>query len=1218
VEDRDDQDSRRLVAEQKKALSVITLQKLRQNAKAVSPSPPTFVSMFRFSTCSRSALRTTTSAFSLFLLLVIPSLFANAADTPIHAGDAVRPNNLGVAYMNQQRSEDALAQFKLAIAADNTLAVPHLNAGIVLLVMQKLPEARAQLDQAAKLDPQNPRVWYNLGLLERAQSNCEASIRDFEQVVKLDPSSADAHYFLGSCYLEQQKFDKAADEYREAIRLNPMHPSAEFGLARALQRSGTAAEARTHLARFEHITKEKLGPVIAPTYGDQGAYSIAQEIKSASPPVGPMIPITFANLALPSPRSSAPAATTSSELGGGICLIDLEGKGKPDLIALNSGDNAITYYHHTPDGNFELGSAQKLGLVATGHAVACTVGDFDNDTHPDLAIAMSNRVILYRNQGDGTFADVTEKSGITQLNNPAGLTFIDFDHDGDIDLFVTGSPREGSASATSNVLWRNNGNQSFTEWTTPTALGGSGHTTSAVLSDLNNDRAVDFVVAGDEGVTLYFNPREGKFIGQPLYPKGDLPPAVGLTILDFNKDGWMDIAVTHSGTPGLTLWKNIDGKRFERVSLPLSDAKRAWGVTPIDVDNDGWIDLAAVVETSKGIEARVLRNKGDGSFEDITAALGLDKPLSSSARSLVAFDADGDGDADLLVALLDGPPSLLRNDGGNKNHSVLIDLQGNADNKTAIGTKIEIFAGSLWQKWEVPGASGYLSQGAGSILAGLGASTEPVIVRLLWPTGVPQDELNVAAKGTDQIKELDRRGSSCPVVFAWNGSKYEFITDTIGAAVIGHWVSPYAHNIPDPDEWIKVEGSQLQPRDGYLSLRFGEPMEEVNFVDQARLVAIDHPANSEVYPNERFKNDPPFPEKKTIFTKEARPVAGAWDNNGNDVLATLASVDHQYVRDFTNLPYAGFANAHTLTLDLGAWSPDKPLRLLLHGFIEYFSATSLYSAWQAGLAPISPYIEAQLPDGSWTRVVDDMGFPAGLPRTIVADLSGKLPVGATRIRITTNLQIYWDQILVSNESDRTNLVKETEVPLATASLGFRGYPRQIDGATPGDLTYHYNEASVTGPFVRQRGPYTHYGDVTSLLKAIDDRFVIFGSGEDIDLEFNASALPPLPAGWKRDYFFYANGYVKDMDYYEAMPFTVAAMPFHEMSGYPYNETEHFPDSDESLDYQLSWNDRFESGISSSFYLFDYQPREARPITPLSSRSLSSDASSGFRVTNKAR
>ena len=356
----------------------------------------------------------------------------------------VRANNLGVAYMNQQRGEDALTQFKTAIAADKSMAIPHLNAGIVLLVLQRLPESKAELDEAAKLDPNNPRVFYNLGLLERGRSNCDGSIRYFEEVVRLDPNSADAHYYLGSCYLEKQDFTKAADEFRAAIKLNPMHPSAEFGLARAMQRSGNATDAKQHLVRFEHITHEKLGPVMAPTYGDQGAYSLAQEIKSASPPVGAMNPVTFVPVQL---GTNTKSAATTTEPGGGLCAIDFEGHGKPDLIVLGNGDGAVSYYHHTATGGFELGSAAKLGLAVKSEAISCAVGDFDNDGHPDLAIATTDRVILYRNNGDNTFADITEKTGITQLNNPAGLTFIDFDHDGDVDLFITGSPREGAAAA---------------------------------------------------------------------------------------------------------------------------------------------------------------------------------------------------------------------------------------------------------------------------------------------------------------------------------------------------------------------------------------------------------------------------------------------------------------------------------------------------------------------------------------------------------------------------------------------------------------------------------------------------------------------------------------------------------------------------------------------------------------------------------------------------
>jgi hypothetical protein len=435
-------------------------------------------------------------------------------------------------------------------------------------------------------------------------------------------------------------------------------------------------------------------------------------------------------------------------------------------------------------------------------------------------------------------------------------------------------------------------------------------------------------------------------------------------------------------------------------------------------------------------------------------------------------------------------------------------------------------------------------------------------------------------------------------LFAWNGTSYQFISDVIGAAVMGHWVSPTERNIADPDEWVKIDGSQLSPHDGFLSVRFGEPMEEVNYIDQLRLVAIDHPANRDVYPDERFVSAPPFPTGAPVLTSQPQAPAGAWDDTGRDVLDLLRTKDHQYVRDFTNLKFAGYANNHALTLELGDWTLRNPLRMFLHGFIEYFTATSMYAAWQAGIVPVAPYIEAQGNDGRWVRVLDDMGFPAGLPRTIVVDLTGRLPAGSRRIRIVSNLQIYWDQILIDNGPSATNDLRQTELPLASASLAFRGYPRQVDGKTPGDLTYIYELASQTGPFARQTGNYTRYGDVKPLLQAIDNRFVIFGTGEDIDAEFNTDSLPPLPSGWKRDYFFYADGFVKDMDFYEATPFTVAEMPFSGMSSYPYPPSEHYPDDASALSYRLEWNDRYQTGTATSGHRFSYLPRVVEPESPV--------------------
>jgi len=645
------------------------------------------------------------------------------------------------------------------------------------------------------------------------------------------------------------------------------------------------------------------------------------------------------------------------------------------------------------------------------------------------------------------------------------------------------------------------------------------------------------------------------------------------------------------------LWRNVAGpenvgRRFEKVELPLHGALRGWGVTPIDIDNDGWIDLAAIVETKAGPRVKVFRNRGDGSFEDVSHALGLDSVVLHSPRGLIAADVAGDGAADLIVTQLNAPPVLLRNVGANKNHFVRLDLTGFADNKTAIGAKVEVFANGLWQKWELAGAVGYQTQAPPQILVGLGNAEGIDLLRILWPTGVLQDEIDLPHTPVIAMKEADRRGSSCPVLFAWDGHKYKLVTDVIGAAVVGHWFTPTRRNTPNPGEWIKIDGGALAPVNGKLSVRFMEPMEEVNYIDQLRLVAVDHPENVEVNPDERFLDDPPFASGRVVASAGARLPVGAWDGDGRDVLEQVSMRDHKFASGFTALPYDGFANLHSLILDLGSMDIRSPLRLLMTGYVNYFSATSLYAAWQAGVKPISPYVEAELPNGEWKRIANDVGFPAGLERTIVLDLTGKLPAGARRIRLMTNLEIYWDQVRIDNHAEAE--ARTAEVPLALATLHFRGYPKQTEGASPGDLDYDYDRVSLTGPFQRQRGSYTRMGDVTALVNGIDDRYAIFGSGEEIAAEFDAAKLPALPAHWKRDYFFYANGFVKDMDWWDASPFTVAQMPFHAMSKYPYSGNEKFPDDANAIDYQLNWNDRWDSGEPVRSYRFDYR---VAPSTP---------------------
>jgi tetratricopeptide (TPR) repeat protein len=1107
--------------------------------------------------------------------------------------EAIRLNNRGVALMGQQFTERAAESFAEAFKKDPRLAQAAVNEGIALLAQQKLDEAKKALEQAIALDPASAQAWYNLGLAQHGGNELTDALASFQEAVKLDPRDADSWYFEGACYQEMRQFDKAIATFEKTLEINPLHASAEFALARSLQRTGHTAEAKEHFARFQHLTSTKISSALGLSYGEEGHYSIVTAVQEPETVQHAMIPVRLVAQPMVAPDSGSARSWTTT---GGACMIDAMGSRQMDLVLMEAGAQAIRVLHNRGGGSFEELDAAAMGLGASGHAVACAVGDYDGDGLNDLAVALDDRVLLFHNLGHGQFKDVTAQSGLLPRNRPSGITFVDYDHDGDLDLLLTGARlKPGDAP---NVLWRNNGDGTFTEQTEPTGLGGNGKTAAAILTDFNNDRAVDLAVTGDgPSPLIYVNPREGKYPKQPLYANVKLPPTVGIAVLDYNKDGWMDIAVTHAGAPGLTLWRNVEGpdhigRRFERVALPLRGAARGWGLTPIDIDNDGWIDLAAIVGTKAGPSVRVFRNRGDGSFEDVSHALGLDSVRLAAPRGLIAADVDGDGAPDLIVTQENAPPMLLRNEGANKNHSVRIDLTGFADNKTALGVKVEVFANGIWQKWELAGASGYQTQAPPQILVGLGQAPGVDLLRILWPTGVLQDEIDLPQQQVIAMKEADRRGSSCPVLFAWDGHRYKFVTDVIGAAVVGHWFTPTRRNTPNPGEWVKIDGVNVALVAGKISVRFMEPMEEVNYIDQLRMIAVDHPEDVEVNPDERFLDDPPFASGRVVASEETRLPVGAWDGEGHDVLDRLSRRDHLFASGFTTLPYDGFANLHALTLDLGEIKPDAPLRLLMTGYVNYFSATSLYAAWQAGLKEIPPYVEAQLPDGTWQRIPGDAGFPAGLERTIVVDLTGKLPAGTRRIRLMTNLQIYWDQVLIDQSAGAQT--RTTEIPLASATLHFRGYPKQIEGASPGDLDYDYNLVSLTGPFQRERGNYTHFGDVTPLLKTIDDRFVVFGSGEEIAAEFDAEKLPALPAHWKRDYFFYANGFVKDMDWWDASPFTVAQMPFHGMSTYPYPAGEKYPDDAASLDYRLNWNDRFEAGEPVRSYRFNYQLLPSEP------------------------
>jgi tetratricopeptide (TPR) repeat protein len=1133
---------------------------------------------------------------------------------------AARYNNLGCAYMNQQLFEKGLKEFQKAAEADPKLAVARLNEGVAYLNLQKVDEAKSALQDTLKLDPKNPNAWYSLGLLAKNTGDAPASIDAFKRVTEIDSNDADTWYFLGTAYVQAKQFPQAIEAFQHALKINPLHASAEFGLSRAYQQAADVDHAREHLKKFQYITQNKIGSPMSLAYGEQGQYSRALESPQSQLKPGPQIKVRFVDVTKEAGLLSTIASRKAGmyaqaiALSPGACFLDFDGDGLLDLFVSDNGpQGGLGLFRNLGSGRFE-DVTKKAGLDPTIRGNGCTAGDYDNDGATDLAVSFDGRVVLLHNEKNGTFKDVSEFAGIKSTGPNAGLTFIDYDHDGDLDLYVTEStnPRIVDTEKTEvpltsdsptrqsdavihddglrgNKMWRNNGDGTFTDVTETTGLSSPAASTSAIGTDYNNDRAVDIVATGWHGsAALFENPREGKFaIRRPAIDFRS-QKTVGVAALDFDHDSWMDLAFTHWEAPAVTLWRNNRGKSFEQVKLPETNWIRGYGVAAFDYDNDGWVDLVAVGETKDGKgEIKLFRNLGPDGFKDVTPDVGLDKIHLDSPRAIITGDYDNDGATDLLVTQNHGPAVLLRNEGGNQNHWIRFALKGLNDNKSAIGTKVEVFAGGNRQKFEIYGSNGYLGQNSPYLTVGLGDAKEADVVRMLWPTGVLQDEINVAGDKQQDFLEIDRRGSSCPTLFVWNGKRYEFVADMLGAGVVGHWIGPDQRDIPRPVEYVKIDRNAVHEKGDKFSFRFMEPLEEAVYLDQVRLLAVDHPADVDVYPNEYFASNPPYPEFKVVVSRNAQPPAAAFDDHGHNVLPDLKA--HRYFGDFALTQFLGFAKPHSLTLDLGEDYTGGPLWLLMHGEVEYFSANSMYAASQAGIQAIAPYVEVQDSTGNWKKVIDDLGFPAGGPRTMTADLTGKLPQGTRKIRLTTNLQIYWDSILINrapqNFNEQSGRVET--IPLAHADLEAHGYPLKIEGTPPGNVSYVYEEISATGPYTRPMGTYTRYGDVLPLLTKTDDKLAVFGSGDEVRLDFDPSKLPALPAGWVRDYFFAANGYEKDMDFYAAEGNFVAPLPFLSMGDYPYTPKKLYPLDDAHVNYLLEYNTRHMSGNEQRGYWFDY-------------------------------
>jgi hypothetical protein len=529
----------------------------------------------------------------------------------------------------------------------------------------------------------------------------------------------------------------------------------------------------------------------------------------------------------------------------------------------------------------------------------------------------------------------------------------------------------------------------------------------------------------------------------------------------------------------------------------------------------------------------------------------------------VPADFDDDGRLDLAMVTPDGTVELAQNQTTTTNNFMGVRLEGIKNIKSAQGAIVEVRTGAWYQKRIYQGVL---------LVFGIRSYREADTLRITWPNGLVQNEIKEAAGKELSYKEKPRLSGSCPMIFAWNGSSFQFITDVLGVAPLGASNGDGQYFPVNHREYIQIPSSALRRRNGAYEIRITEELREVSYLDKIQLIALDHPTGEEIFTNDKFKG-PPFPRFHLYGVKHKISPVSARDQNGIDLLPRLLKEDEQYANGF-RCGSSGVADLHDLVLDFGTGAPDGQAVLFLNGWVDWADASTFVAASQetrSGL--VFPYLQVKDARGDWQTVVPDMGIPSGKPKTIAVDLRGKFLSRSREIKITTNLCVYWDEIFLSEKTGPPK-VRTTALAPKVADLHYRGFSALTHYPGSGRPDgFEYSQWSATTMWNPTPGLYTRYGDVRKLLEHADDQMVIMGSGDELRLLFNPEHLPLLAQGWKRNFLLLVDGWAKDSDLNTAYGKSVQPLPFHKMISYPYPSSQQFPADIRHTLYQNEFNIR---------------------------------------------
>jgi Tfp pilus assembly protein PilF len=975
-------------------------------------------------------------------------------------------------------------------------------------------DAVEEFRKAFQLAPNSARERLNYGLALLRAGKTPEGVAELEKVQKTDPKIPHTWFNLGIVFKKNGEQDRAVQQFQRMVELVPDEPISHYNLGALYKIAGRMDDA---IQQFQ--TAAKLDTLLAaPHFQLYNAYRTTARPDEAKRELE-----TFQRLKKQAEGSATPEDVEWSAYAEVYDVMADRAPSQPltepkfqdrKLAGRASG---VISFDLNGDGKPRLLLWSDDGLrLEPGGPVAALKGiisvsaaDFNNDGLPDLCVLTEAGPLLFTNNK----GKLEKHNAALPARRFEKAIWLDYDHDYDLDLLLLGKQP---------VLLRNQGPAGFEDHTADFPFVHAEAIDAAVFRAVADTKGMDLAVSyRDHDGVLYRDRLAGKYDALPLPLK---PGATSLAAADMNNDGHIDLLSVSGGEVQLT--RNLNG-----VFQPPQVVRKADAFSVADVQNRGTLDV-------------------------ITSPL---PPCTSS----VALDSDNDGRID-IACVSAGEAHLYINQTETKNEWIRVRLAGVKNLKTAPYSEIEVKAGPRYQKRIYTGEP---------LLIGIGGEKLVDTVRITWPNGLIQNEMKQPARKQARYEEAQRLSGSCPNIWTWNGREFEYITDVLGVAPLGASSGDGKYFPVDHDEYIQISGKSLQPVDGKYDIRITEELSEVAYLDHVRLIAVDHPARLSVYTNEKFQG-PPFPEfrlfgvERRIYPKTAR------DDQGHDVLSKVLAKDQAYPDAFPRT-LAGVASEHSLSLDFGAAGShvDHPV-LILSGWVDWADGSTFMSSAQeakGGLVP--PYLQMKDSRGNWKTVIEDMGMPAGKPKTIAVDLTGKWISASREVRIVTNLCVYWDEIFLGEDTG-ASAAAPTMVPSLTASLRFRGFSaNRVHPERKQPEVFTYANPFPVSMWNPTPGNYTRYGDVKELLDTVDDRLVVMGSGDELRLQFAASQLPPLCTSCTRDFLLLVDGWAKDRDANTAYSQSTEPLPFHAMSQFPYPPVEHYPDDPAHNEYRRKYNTR---------------------------------------------